>query len=151
MKHRRSFRKLNRKPAHRLSMFRHMATALFRHERVRTTVPKAKEARRFAERLISRARTDTVHNRRILARDVQDKAILAKLFTDIGPRFKDRPGGYTRVLRVGQRAGDATEMAILELVVRKERAKKKPKADAKAKEKDKEKDKEKEEASAAKV
>jgi large subunit ribosomal protein L17 len=127
MRHRKSFVRLARKPAHRLSLYRHMASALFRHERVRTTIAKAKAARRVAERMISRARTDTVHNRRLLARHIQQKAILAKLFTDIAPRFAERPGGYTRVLRLGRRPGDAAEMAILELVVRKERTKKKPK------------------------
>ena len=126
MKHRKGFNRLARKPAHRLSLYRHMTAALFRHERVRTTLAKAKAIRRVAERMITRARTDTVHNRRLLARDIQEKWILAKLFTDIAPRFEGRPGGYTRVLRVGKRAGDATEMAILELVVRKE-GKKKPK------------------------
>ena len=139
MRHRKSFVRLARKPAHRLSLYRHMATALFRYERVRTTVVKAKAMRRVVERMITRAQADTVHNRRLLARDVQDKAILAKLFTDVAPRFKGRPGGYTRILRVGNRPGDATEMAILELVVRKERTKKKRKAaESKAKEKEKE-------------
>jgi large subunit ribosomal protein L17 len=137
MRHRKSFVRLGRKPAHRRSLYRHMATALFRYERVRTTVAKAKAMRRVAERIITRARVDTVHNRRLLARNIQDKAILAKLFTDIGPRFRGRPGGYTRVLRLGPRPGDATEMAILELVVRKERTRKKRKAsESKTKEKE---------------
>jgi large subunit ribosomal protein L17 len=133
MKHRKGFNRLARKPAHRLSLYRHMAAALFRHERIRTTVPKAKAMRRVVERMITRARTDSLHNRRLLARDIQEKDILAKLFTDIAPRFVGRPGGYTRVLRIGKRGGDASEMAILELVVRKE-GKKKPKkaADSKA-------------------
>ncbi len=133
MRHRKSFVRLARKPAHRLSLYRHMATALFQHERVRTTIVKAKAVRRVAERMITRARTDTVHNRRLLARDIQQKAILAKLFTDIAPRFLGRAGGYTRVLRLGRRPGDASEMAILELVVRKEGPKKPAKA-AEAKE-----------------
>jgi large subunit ribosomal protein L17 len=134
MRHRKSFNRLARKPAHRLSLYRHVATALFRHERVRTTLAKAKAMRRVVERMITRARTDTVHNRRLLARDIQEKAILAKLFTDIAPRFVGRPGGYTRVLRIGKRAGDATEMAILELVVRKEVRKKPRKKAAEPKE-----------------
>jgi large subunit ribosomal protein L17 len=128
MRHRKSFTRLARKPAHRLSLYRHMATALFRHERVRTTLAKAKEIRRVVERMITRARTDSMHNRRLLARDIQEKAILAKLFTDIAPRFAGRPGGYTRVLRIGRRGGDTAEMAILELVVRKEVKKKARKA-----------------------
>jgi large subunit ribosomal protein L17 len=133
MKHRKGFNRLARKPAHRRSLYRHMAAALFRHERIRTTVPKAKAIRRVVERMITRARTDSVHNRRLIARDLQEPAILAKLFTDIAPRFVGRPGGYTRVLRIGKRGGDTSEMAIVELVVRKE-GKKKPKkaADAKA-------------------
>jgi large subunit ribosomal protein L17 len=109
-----------------------MAAALFRHERVRTTLAKAKAIRRVVERLITRARTDTVHNRRLIARDIQEKDILGKLFTDIAPRFAGRPGGYTRVLRIGRRGGDASEMAILELVVRKE-AKKRPRKAAASK------------------
>jgi large subunit ribosomal protein L17 len=136
MRHRKSFKRLARKPAHRLSLYRHMATALFRHERVRTTLAKAKEMRRVAERLITRARTDNVHNRRLVARDIQQKAILGKLFTDIAPRFAGRPGGYTRVLKLGKRPSDAAEMAILELVIRKE-VKKKPRKSAESKETDK--------------
>jgi large subunit ribosomal protein L17 len=99
-----------------------MTTALFRYERIRTTKPKAKEIRRVAERLITRARSDSVQNRRLVARTIQDKAVLAKLFTDIAPRFAQRPGGYTRILKLGQRYGDASEMVYLELVERKERA-----------------------------
>jgi large subunit ribosomal protein L17 len=104
-----------------------MATALFRYERIKTTKPKAREIRRVAERLITRARYDNVHNRRIIARTIQDKAVLAKLFTDIAPRFTERPGGYTRILKLGQRYGDASEMVFLELVERKETVKKKKK------------------------
>jgi len=132
MRHRKSFTRLARKPAHRRALYRHMAAALFRHERVRTTLAKAKAIRRVVERLITRARTDTVHNRRLIARDIQEKDILGKLFTDIAPRFAGRPGGYTRVLRIGRRGGDASEMAILELVVRKE-AKKRPRKAAASK------------------
>jgi len=133
MKHRRSFNRLARKPAHRRSLYRHLATALFRHERVVTTVVKAKEMRRVVEKMISRARTDTVANRRLIARDIQDRDILTKLFADIAPRFAERPGGYTRVVKVGKRSGDTAEMAVLELVVRKE-TKKKPKKKAEGKE-----------------
>jgi large subunit ribosomal protein L17 len=104
-----------------------MATALFRYERIKTTKPKAREIRRVAEKLITRARSDSVHNRRVVARTIQDKAVLAKLFTDIAPRFSERPGGYTRILKLGQRYGDASEMVFLELVERKEAVKKKKK------------------------
>jgi large subunit ribosomal protein L17 len=138
MKHRKGFNRLARKPAHRLSLYRHVATALFLHERVRTTVVKAKAIRPVVERMITRARTDSMHNRRMLARDIQDKSILAKLFTDIAPRFEGRPGGYTRILRVGKRGGDTTDMAILELVVRKETKKKPRKAADKKEGKEKE-------------
>jgi|GEM_PF-13377 len=122
MKHRIGFNKLSRNVSHRQALYRSMATALFKYERIRTTKPKAKEIRRVAEKMISRARTDSVHNRRIIARRIRDKAIVAKLFTDIAPRFKTRPGGYTRILKLGQRYGDASEMVLLELVERAEAA-----------------------------
>jgi large subunit ribosomal protein L17 len=120
MKHRMGFNRLGRNVSHRRALYRSMATALFRYERIRTTRPKAREIRRVAEKLISRARNDTLHNRRLIARTIQDRAVLAKLFTDIGPRFRERPGGYTRVLKLGPRYGDASEMVLLELVERKE-------------------------------
>jgi large subunit ribosomal protein L17 len=109
-----------------------MTVALFRYERIRTTLAKAREAKKLAERLITRARVDSVHNRRIAARTVEDKAILGKLFTDIGPRFAQRPGGYTRILKLGKRFGDASEMVLLELVERKDREKKRKKKEAAA-------------------
>jgi large subunit ribosomal protein L17 len=93
-----------------------MVTSLFRYERIRTTKAKASAIRRTAEKMITRAKVDSVHNRRMVARDIKDKAILAKLFTDLGPRFQARPGGYTRMLKIGQRRGDASEMVLLELV-----------------------------------
>ena len=93
-----------------------MVTALFRYERIRTTKAKAREIARTAERLITRARVDTVHNRRQVARRIHDQEILAKLFTDIAQRFGDRPGGYTRRVKLGKRYGDASEMVLLELV-----------------------------------
>jgi large subunit ribosomal protein L17 len=108
-----------------------MATALFKYERIRTTEVKAKEMRRVVERMISRARKDTVANRRLIARSIQDKAVLAKLFKDIAPRFAARPGGYTRILKLGPRYGDASEMVLLELVERKERPRRKKKEEAK--------------------
>jgi len=120
MKHKIGFNKLNRVPAHRKALIRNMMTVLFKHERITTTRAKAVEVRRFAEKEITRAKEDSVHNRRMAARKIQDEAILAKLYTDIGPRFKDRAGGYTRVLRLGFRKQDAADMVILELVDRKE-------------------------------
>jgi large subunit ribosomal protein L17 len=116
------FKKLGRNRSHRIALYKAMATALFRHERIRTTQVKAKEMRRVVERMISRAKQDTVHNRRLIARSIADKAVLAKLFTDIAPRFASRPGGYTRILKLGPRYGDASEMVLWELVERKERA-----------------------------
>ena len=130
MKHRIGYNRLGRNVSHRKALYRSMTTALFRHERIKTTKPKAREIRKVAERLITRARIDSVHNRRIAAKTIQDKEILAKLFNDIGPRFKERPGGYTRILKLGQRYGDASEMVFLELVEHKELARKKRKKPA---------------------
>jgi large subunit ribosomal protein L17 len=110
-----------------------MATSLFRYERIKTTKAKALAVRRTAEKMITRAKTDSVHNRRIIAKDIQDKEILAKLFTDIGPRFKERPGGYTRILKLGYRQGDAAEMVLLELVQDETETKKKSSRKIKAK------------------
>jgi large subunit ribosomal protein L17 len=93
-----------------------MVTSLFRHERIKTTKAKALEIRRSAEKLITRAKEDSVHNRRIVSGRLYDEGIVAKLFTDIGPRMKDRPGGYTRVIKLGARRGDAAELVVLELV-----------------------------------
>lgn len=116
MKHKNGFNPLSRTASHRRAMHRNMVTSLFKYERVTTTRAKALEVRRTAEKLITRSKVDTVHNRRQAAKYVQDKAILAKLFTEIGPRMKERAGGYTRVLKLGFRQGDAAEVAILELV-----------------------------------
>ena len=138
MKHKIGFNKLNKMAAHRKALLRNMMTVLFKHERIITTRAKAIETRRFAEKMITRAKVDRVHNRRIAGKKITDEAILAKLFTDIGPRFKDRAGGYTRILRVGARAHDAADMVILELVDQKVNEKKaereKRKAEKKAKE-----------------
>ncbi len=138
MKHKIGFNKLNKMAAHRKALLRNMMTVLFKHERIITTRAKAIETRRFAEKMITRAKVDSVHNRRIAGKKITDEAILAKLFTDIGPRFKDRAGGYTRILRVGARAHDAADMVILELVDQKVNEKKaereKRKAEKKAKE-----------------
>jgi large subunit ribosomal protein L17 len=131
MKHRMGFNRLGRNRSHRLALYKAMVSALFKYERIRTSQVKAKEVRRVAERMITRARSDTVHNRRLLARSIADRALLAKLFTDIAPRFADRPGGYTRILKLGPRYGDATEMVLLELVERKERLRRKKEEAAK--------------------
>lgn len=116
MNHKNGFNPLSRTSAHRRAMSRNMVTSLFRYERITTTKAKALEVRKAAEKLITRSKVDSVHNRRQAARFIQDETILAKLFTDIGPRMKDRPGGYTRVLKLGFRQGDAADMVILELV-----------------------------------
>jgi len=137
MKHKIGFNKLNRVAAHRKALLRNMTTVLFKHDRIVTTRAKAIETRRVAEKMITRAKEDSVHNRRIVAKKIQDEAILAKLFTDIGPRFKERAGGYTRILRIGARDHDAADMVILELVDQKVNEKKaerdKRKAEKKAK------------------
>ena len=116
MKHRIDINRLDRKASHRRALHRSMVTALFRYERIRTTKAKAREISRTAERLITRARADNVHNRRQVARRIHDKEVLAKLFTDIAGRFSGRPGGYTRLIKLGKRYGDASEMVLLELV-----------------------------------
>jgi large subunit ribosomal protein L17 len=137
MKHKIGFNKLNRTPAHRKALIRNQMTVLFKHERIVTTRAKAVETRRFAEKEITRAKVDSVHNRRMVARKIWDEEILAKLFTDIAPRFKERQGGYTRIIRLGERAHDAADMVVLELVERKDDGKQaerdKRKADKKAK------------------
>lgn len=116
MNNKTGFNPLSRTSAHRRAMLRNMVTSLFRFERITTTSAKAKEVRRKAEKLITRGKVDSVHNRRLAAKDVQDARILNKLFTEIGPRMKDRDGGYTRILKMGFRKGDAADVVILELV-----------------------------------
>jgi large subunit ribosomal protein L17 len=116
MRHRKKGRKLGRPAGHRNAMLRNLATSLFRHERLSTTEAKAKELRPYAERLITLAKRGDLHARRLAARKIADKDVLFKLFDDIGPRFAERPGGYTRVLKVGHRQGDAADMALIELV-----------------------------------
>ncbi|GHV64748.1 hypothetical protein AGMMS49587_17760 [Spirochaetia bacterium] len=140
MKHKRGFNPLERMAAHRKALRRNMVTSLFRHERIRTTKAKALEIRRSAEKLITRAKVDSVHNRRLVSARLFDEGIVAKLFTDIALRMKDRPGGYTRIIKLGERLGDASEVVILELVDYKldteegadKKAKKEAKADKKA-------------------
>ena len=116
MKHKRGFNPLERMAAHRKALHRSMVTSLFRHERIRTTKTKAMAIRRTAERMITRAKEDTVQNRRIVSSRLYDEGIVAKLFTNIAPRMKERNGGYTRVFKLGMRDGDAAELVILELV-----------------------------------
>ena len=118
MRHRKSGRHLNRTSAHRKAMFSNMAASLIEHEIIKTTVHKAKELRRVAEPLITLAKEDTVANRRLAFSRLRNKAAVGKLFADVGPRFQDRPGGYTRVLKAGHRVGDAAPMAYIELVGR---------------------------------
>ncbi len=127
MKHRLGFNKLERKASHRKALYRAMVTALFRYERIKTTQAKAREIRKVAEKMITRAREDSVHNRRIIARKIGDKKVLSKLFLNIAPRFSERPGGYTRIMKLGRRYGDASEMVLLELVEREKVEKKKEK------------------------
>ena len=116
MHNRIGFNRLGRKASHRKALHRNMVTSLFKHERIKTTKTKAMEIRKTAEKMITRAKVDSVHNRRIVAKAISDKDILNKLFTEIAPRFTERPGGYTRVLKMGFRQGDAAEMVLLELV-----------------------------------
>ncbi len=116
MRHRKKGRHLSRTAEHREAMLRNMATSLFRHGRIETTTAKAKELRTFAEPLITKARRGDLHARRLVARKIHDRDVLAKLFEELGPKYADRPGGYTRVLHLGHRSGDAAEMAIIELV-----------------------------------
>jgi len=116
MRHAVRNRKLGRTSSHRRALFRNQLASLIEHGRIKTTLAKAKELRRVAEKLITRARQDTVHARRIVRRDVPSRDLVKKLFDDVAPRFSDRPGGYTRILKLGPRNGDAAEMAILELV-----------------------------------
>lgn len=120
MRHMNRGRKFNRNSSHRKAMFQNLTNALMEHEVIRTTLPKAKELRMYAEPLITLAKVDSVHNRRIAFARTRDAAVVGKLFTDIGPRFKARPGGYLRILKIGQRAGDAAPMAIIEMVDRPE-------------------------------
>ncbi|UCF05350.1 MAG: 50S ribosomal protein L17 [bacterium] len=127
MRHNRDGRKLNRTASHRKAMLRNMVTSLFARERINTTTAKAKEARRLAERMITFARRGDLSARRHVAKTVQDPDVLKKLFSEIAPRFADRPGGYTRVLKTGVRRGDNAQTAILELLGEKEEGRKKKK------------------------
>ena len=116
MRHLKSGRQLSRNSSHRWALVRNLVTALLREEKIRTTDPKAKELRRWADRLITLGKQGTLHARRQALSIVQDKAVVRKLFDTIGPRFKDRPGGYTRIVKIGLRRGDAAQMSVIELV-----------------------------------
>jgi large subunit ribosomal protein L17 len=118
MRHRKAGRKLNRTSSHRQAMFKNMASSLFKHELIRTTLPKAKELRRVAEPLITMAGEDTVAKRRLAFARLRDKEAVGKLFGELGPRYRERPGGYVRILKCGFRAGDNAPMAFVELVDR---------------------------------
>ena len=116
MRHRKSGRQLNRNSSHRKAMFQNMANSLFLHEAIKTTLSKAKELRRVAEPLITKAKSDSVSNRRHVFSKLRDDAMVAKLFTELGPFYKDRPGGYVRILKAGFRTGDKAPMAVVQLV-----------------------------------
>jgi len=116
MRHRNKGRSFSRTAEHRDAMLRNMATSLFKHGRVETTTPKAKELRRYAEPLITKAKRGDLHARRLVARKIQDAEALTRLFDELAPRYAERPGGYTRVMHLGHRPGDAAEMSIIELV-----------------------------------
>ena len=116
MRHRKKIAKLGRNAAHRKAMLRNLATDLLRHERVTTTLSKAKAVRRVAERLVTLGKRDTLHARRHAARLIRDKDVLSKVFNELAPRYAERPGGYTRIMRLSTRAGVRAEMAIIEMV-----------------------------------
>jgi len=140
MRHGKTIAKLGRTSSHRKALMKNLATNLLKREKITTTIDKAKAIRPYVEKLITRAKESSVHNKREAAKKIQDRTVLIKLFDDIGPRFKERNGGYTRIMRLGLRPGDAAEMAIIELVVQSQKEKKKS---------DKKKKAEKEEAPAA--
>ena len=126
MRHRKAGRRLGRTTAPRMAMLGNMSVSLFAEECITTTLPRAKELRSFAERLLTHARKDNLHARRLVARVVHDKEVLRKVFSTLGPRYADRPGGYTRIYKLGYRKGDSAEMAIIELVDRPERTAPRP-------------------------
>jgi len=120
MRHRKTGRQLNRNSSHRKAMFSNMATSLFEHELIRTTLPKAKELRGFAEPLITLSKEDSVAKRRMAFAKLRDRDVVTKLFNELGPRYKERPGGYVRIIKCGFRTGDQAPMAYVELVGRPE-------------------------------
>lgn len=126
MHNRIGFNRLGRKSSHRKALHKNMVSSLIKYGRIETTKTKAKEIRRTAEKLVTRAKVDSVHNRRIVAKSIGEKAMLNKLFIEIAPTFVGRPGGYTRILKLGHRKGDAAEVVILEFLKEEETEKKKP-------------------------
>jgi large subunit ribosomal protein L17 len=116
VRHRRKGRRLGRTTSHRLALLRNLATALFVHERIRTTEPRCKELRRYVEKLITKAKRGDVHARQMVSRDIKDRKVLSKLFDVLAPRYAERPGGYTRIVKLGPRKGDCAAMSIIELV-----------------------------------
>ena len=143
MRHNAGYRKLGRTKEHRKALLRNLATDLFRHERLTTTLPKAKELRPYAEKLITMARRDDLHSRRMVLGLIHDKGVVKKLFDTLGPRFTSRPGGYSCILKLEPRLGDGADMAILELVgsepvFKKQKEEKKARRDRKAKVREKE-------------
>ncbi|MDV3238197.1 MAG: 50S ribosomal protein L17 [Gammaproteobacteria bacterium] len=122
MRHRNTGRQLSRNSSHRKAMLRNLTASLLNHEVIKTTVPKAKELRKVAEPLITLAKTDSVHKRRIAFARLRDRDVVTKLFNELGPRYKERPGGYMRILKMGFRPGDSAPMALVELVDRPEPA-----------------------------
>ena len=120
MRHKYSGRKFNRTSSHRAAMFKNMMASLIEHEEIKTTVPKAKELRGFVERLITISKIDTVAKRRIVFSRIRSKEAVAKLFNELGPRFKERPGGYLRIIKMGYRPGDSAPMALIEMVSKNE-------------------------------
>ncbi len=133
MRHRVNGKKLRRNTAHRRALLRNLVTSLLERERIRTTLAKAKATRPIAEKMITLAKKDTLHTRRLALRFIFKKDIVKKLFEEIGPRFSERPGGYTRIVKIGPRAGDGAEVAMIELVGSEFKKKKKKKEKAKAK------------------
>ena len=118
MRHRKTGRQLNRNSPHRKAMFQNMTVSLLRHELIKTTLPRAKELRRMAEPFITMAKSDSVHKRRLAFDRLRDRDVVSKLFNELGPRYRERPGGYLRILKTGYRAGDNAPMAYVELVDR---------------------------------
>ena len=116
MRHLNGVRKFNKNSEHRRAMFSNMMTSFFRHERITTTVAKAKELRSLSEKVITRAKENTLHNKRVIMRRIHDRDIIAKLFDEIAPKYKERNGGYTRIVKLGNRAGDAAALALIELI-----------------------------------
>ena len=116
MRHRVAGRKLGRTTEHRIALLRNLSTELFRHERIQTTLAKARELRPFAEKLVTLSKKETLHARRLVGRHIHDRAVVSKLFDTLAARYAERPGGYTRILKLGPRRGDNAEMALIELV-----------------------------------